>query len=273
MTVRTLLFVPGVRPDRFSKALAAGANAVCIDLEDAVPPADKRRARDAALEALAGVRPPRPALGVRVNPLRSAVGAADLAALAESQARPDFLMLPKAAHAEELAIVSAIIGPRVAPLWPIIESAAGLESVWEIARAPNVAGLLFGGADMAADLGVAVAWEPLSFARAQVVAAAARAGVEALDVPYLDVEDEAGCFGEARRARALGFTGKALIHPRQLGPVASAFAPTPDEVAEARRVLQAFEAAGGGAALLDGKLIEAPVVRAAKRVLAAAEGE
>lgn len=268
MTFRTLLFVPGARPDRFGKALAAGADAVCLDLEDAVPADAKAAARDAALAALAQPRAGGPALGLRVNALRSAFGLQDLAALAASPARPDFLMLPKPAHAEELAILAAALAPA-APLWPIIESAQGLKEAWAIAAAPGVAGVLFGGADMAADLGVSVGWEPLLFARAQIAAAAARAGVEAMDVPFLDVEDEGGCAAEAARARALGYTGKACIHPRQIAPVRAAFAPSEAELAQARRVMAAFKAAGGAAALLDGKLIEAPIVRAATRTLSA----
>lgn len=266
MTFRTLLFVPGARPERFAKALAAGADAVCVDLEDAVPPAGKAAARAAGLEALAQPRSGGPALGLRVNCLRTALGLADLAALAESGARPDFVMIPKPAHGEEISIIASVIGGVA--LWPIIESAAGLEQAWAIASAPGVAGVLFGGVDLAADLGVAVAWEPLFFARGLVAAAAARAGVEAMDVPYIDVEDDAGLEAEGRRARALGFTGKACIHPRQIAFAKSAFTPSGEEIAHALRVLQAFEAADGAAALLDGKLIEAPLVRAAKRTLA-----
>jgi citrate lyase subunit beta/citryl-CoA lyase/(S)-citramalyl-CoA lyase len=272
MTFRSFLFVPGARPDRFAKAFAAGADAVCIDLEDAVPPPEKAAAREATLAALRQDRLARPAVGLRLNALRTPAGVADLAALAASDARPDFVMMPKVAHAEEAAIVAEVLGPDGPPLWPIIESAAGLEQAFAIAAAPRIGGLLFGGADFAADLGVAVEWEPLFLGRATVVAAAARAGVDALDVPYLDVEDDAGCEAEARRSRGLGFTGKACIHPRQLAPVKAAFTPSAAELARARRILEAFDAAGGAAALLDGKLIEAPVVRAATRVLAAEEG-
>jgi len=271
MTYRSLLFVPGARPDRFAKAFAAGADAVCIDLEDAVPPPEKAAARAATLAVLAEDRPTRPAVGLRLNALRTAAGVADLAALALSNARPDFVMMPKVAHAQEAAIIADVLESNGPLIWPIIESAAGLEQAYAIAAAPRIGGVLFGGADFAADLGVAVEWEPLFLGRATVVAAAARAGVEALDVPYLDVEDDAGCEAEARRSRGLGFTGKACIHPRQLGPVKSAFTPTVEERARAQRVLDAFAAAGGAAALLDGKLIEAPVVRAAKRVLAVEE--
>ncbi|MFW5659794.1 MAG: aldolase/citrate lyase family protein, partial [Oceanicaulis sp.] len=126
---------------------------------------------------------------------------------------------------------------------------------------------LFGGGDMAADLGVAMDWEPLLFARSQIVAACAAANVPAIDVPFLDVTDEAGLAHEAERSKALGYAAKACIHPAQITGVHHVFTPSPEDVSHAERVIAALDAAGGGAALLDGKLIEAPIVRRARRVL------
>jgi citrate lyase subunit beta/citryl-CoA lyase/(S)-citramalyl-CoA lyase len=142
MAYRSLLFVPGSRPDRFDKAGGAGADAVCIDLEDAVAPDGKDAARSATVAALDG------RFGVRVNALGSAEGAADLEGLA--RAVPVFVMIPKAASADDVAAVRTTTS---APLWPIVESAEGLYAAWEIAAAPGVQGVLFGGADYAADLG------------------------------------------------------------------------------------------------------------------------
>lgn len=267
--------MPGSRPERFEKALAAGADVVCVDLEDAVPPAGKAAARAAVIEALRAA-PAR--FGVRVNGIRTAAGCADLAALAEAAVQPSFVMVPKVAGPADLEIAGAVLGR---PTLPIVESAEGLRRAWEIAAAPGVLAVLFGGADLAADLGIASSappadwqslWEPLLWARSALVAAAARAGVPLLDVPHLDVRDEAGLRASTRRARALGFHGRACIHPAQIAPVHEALAPAADDVAQAERVLAAFEAAGGGAALLDGRLVEAPVVRAARRTLAAARG-
>lgn len=274
MTWRTLLFAPAIRPDRVAKAqTTAGADAVCVDLEDAVPPPEKPRARTLVLEALAAPRVAGVALGVRINSIRSAWGAADIAAIAEAitsgAARPDFVMVPKPSHAEELAILTDILG-GAAPLWPIIESGRALARAADILSAPGVAGVLFGAADYCADVGAEIAWEPLLPARGIIAAAAAAAGVVAMDSPYFDVEDDAGLAETTRKARAMGFTARACIHPRQAPIVAQALAPTEAEIAHARRVLEAFEAAKGGAALLDGKLVEAPLVRSAQRILAAA---
>jgi citrate lyase beta subunit len=266
---RSILFVPGHRPDRFEKALATGADAVVIDLEDAVPPAEKAAARAAVL-----ARPAAPsgvALGIRMNPLQTPEGIADLAALICAEA-PDFLMLPKTEAAEELRIVHRAFArhPRAPRLVALIESAEGLSRAGAIAAEDGCASLGFGGVDLAADLGCQVAWEPLLMARATLVAAAARSGRGVVDVPFLALDDEAGLAEETRRVQALGFTGKLAIHPRQVATIQSVLTPTPDQVAWARRVIAAFEAAAGGVCVVDGKMVDVPVQRAALRVLARA---
>lgn len=268
MTVRSLLFVPGNRPERFDKALAAPADRVCIDLEDAVAPPDKARARGAAVEAVNRIGSTR--LGVRINGALSEDGALDACAVAAGPRSPAFVMIPKVEAASEVAVVRDRLGAAAPPLWPLIESAEGLRNAWEIAAAPGVAGVLFGGADFAADIGAALAWEPLLYARGLLVAACARAGVELLDVPYLDVRDSEGLLASTERVKLMGFTGRACIHPDQVALVNLAFSPLEAEVERARRVLAAYEQAGGGVALLDGKLVERPVIRAAERVLARA---
>ena len=265
--MRSLLFVPGSRPDRIAKALEAGADAVCVDLEDAVAPGAKDQARKAVLEALsADAR-----FAVRVNALETEWGREDADALGGHARRPDFVMLPKAESAGQIEILSAALGPAGAGgIVPIIESAAGLREAWAICAAPGVKAVLFGGGDMAADLGVAMDFEPLLFARSQVVAACAAASVPAIDVPFLDVKDEAGLVAETRRVQALGYTAKACIHPAQVFPVNEAFTPSKADISQAERVIAALDEAGGGAALLDGKLIEAPIIRRARRVLESA---
>ena len=177
-------------------------------------------------------------------------------------------MLPKAESAGQVEILSAALGPAgEGGIIPIIESAAALPNAYAIAAAPGVKAVLFGGGDMAADLGVAMEFEPLLFARAQVVAACAAANVPAIDVPFLDVKDEAGLLKETERVKALGYTAKACIHPAQVSGVNHVFTPSEDEISHAERVIAALDQAGGGAALLDGKLIEAPIIRRARRVL------
>jgi citrate lyase beta subunit len=273
---RSILFVPGHRPDRFAKALATGADAVVIDLEDAVPPGEKAAARAAAL-----ARPAAPAgvaLGIRMNPLPTSDGIADLAALlaallAAAEA-PDFLMLPKVEAAEELRIVARAFArhARAPQLVALIESAEGLARAGAIAAEPGCAALGFGGVDLAADLGCQVAWEPLLPHRAALVAAAARGGRGVVDVPFLALDDEAGLAEETRRVQALGFTGKLAIHPRQVATIQAVLTPPPEQVAWARRILDAMDQAEGGVCVVDGKMVDAPVARAARRVLARAGG-
>jgi citrate lyase subunit beta/citryl-CoA lyase/(S)-citramalyl-CoA lyase len=263
---RSLLFVPGARPERFDKALAAGADVVCIDLEDAVPPDAKEAARATVVAWAAG----RGDAGVRLNGLRTAAGIADLAAFIASGARPAFFMMPKVSHPQEIAIALEATGGAT-PIWPIVENAEGMARAGDIASEKGVAGILFGGADYSADIGASLDWEPMLFARATLVNACARAGCELLDVPYLDVKDEAGLVDSTRRARAMGFTGRACIHPAQVAGVHAAFTPGAAEIERAERVMAAFAEAKGGAALLDGKLVELPVIRAAERTLGAAK--
>jgi (S)-citramalyl-CoA lyase len=263
---RCILFVPGHRPDRFAKALATGADAVVIDLEDAVPPAEKAAAREAVLARPAP--PPGVALGVRINAVGSALGIADLAALLGG-APPDFVMLPKVESAAELRIVHRALG-GASRLIPQIETAEGLAEAGAIAREGGCAALAFGGADLAADLGCALAWEPMLVHRAGLVAAAARGKVALFDVPFLSLDDEAALVEETRRAQSLGFTGKLAIHPKQVAPIQAVLTPPDEQVAWARRVIEAIEQAAGGVCVVDGKMIDAPVAQSARRVLARA---
>lgn len=261
----TLLFVPGNRPERFAKAQASGADAVCIDLEDAVPEADKDAARTAALAALAA---PGPAPAVRINGLGTRAGLADLLALAASEGLPRLLLIPKAQSAAEVALIRAVLGTRCPALVPLIETAQGLEQAGSIASSAGVAALMFGGGDLAAELGVALAWEPLKTARGLFILACARGGVAAIDVPYTVLDDEAGLMAETRAARELGFTAKAAIHPAQIATIQAILAPTAEEVAEAEEAQQVLAAAAGAAVRFKGRLLEAPLVRRYQRILA-----
>lgn len=266
---RSLLFVPGARPDRFGKAVAAGADAVIIDLEDAVLPADKAQARADTLAWVGAWRGR--GLGLRINSPRTAAGCADLAALAGSGAtsRAEFIMVPKAETGVDLEIVAEALG-RPMPLIAIIESGRSLGNAFEIAGKAS-GGVLFGGADYSASLGADLGdWDAMLPARGLIAAAAAAAGVPAYDVPYLDVKDASGLEVMTRRAKAVGFSGRSCIHPDQAGPVNAVFTPGDAEVAEARAIIAAMQAASGGVALHKGKMIDRPVILAAQRVLAQA---
>ena len=272
---RSFIFSPGLRPDRFPKALASGADIVCVELEDGIAPKDKEAARRNALALFAA---PQADDGVerilRVNSPRSAIGLADLQAILAADRPPPALMLPKVMSPDEVAWLDELLGERGhdTRLQVIIETNAGLEAACEIARAsPRIDALLFGGVDMAAELRCKVAWEPLLHARSRVVHAAAGAGIDAIDVPWLDLEDMEGMRREALLACDLGFSGKGAIHPRQIPIINEVFTPDDTEIAHAKRILAAFEEADTGLVVVDGKLIEKPVLREMQRILSIAE--
>lgn len=264
---RSLLFVPGARPDRFAKAAAAGADGAIIDLEDAVLPADKDKART---DVLAWVNDwSGEGLGIRINSPRSAHGCADIAALAASGilAKLAFIMVPKAETAVDLEIVAEALGSKI-PLIAVMESGRALANVSAIAAKAN-GGVLFGGADYSASLGADLAnWDAMLTARGLITAACAAAGTPAYDVPYLDVKDLPGLEESTGKARLMGFSGRACIHPDQVSSVNAVFTPSEADVAEAQAIIDALNAAGGGAVLHKGKLVDRPIILAAERVLA-----
>lgn len=268
MPIRSLLFVPGTRPERFEKALAAGAHAVVIDLEDAVALDQKAAARNAVCDYLKGYCGPG-RLGVRINSPLTPDGVRDLAALSEIGRAPSLLMIPKVATATEISVAAGALGISAPSIIPIVESATGLKNCWDIASAPHVEAVLFGAIDLAADIGGQPSWEAMLFARSRLATACADAGVELLDVPSIEIDDDAGLREATLKARALGFTGRACIHPRQVPVVNAAFRPSESEIAHARRVIQALDDAKGAAVQLDGKMVELPVIRSARRILAA----
>jgi len=272
---RSFIFCPGTDPAMYPKALASGADIVCVELEDGVGPQHKDAARANMLAIFAE---PQAADGieriVRVNGLRTPDGLADMAAIVGAEHRPPALMLPKVKGPEEVALVAEIFDELgvAMRLQVIIETNAGLEAAHEIARASDrVDSLLFGGVDLAADLRCAYGWEPLLYARSRVVHAAAAAGIDAIDVPWLDLADMDGMREEARRAADLGYTGKGAIHPRQIAALNEVFTPTTAQIEHARRIVAAFAATDSGLVVVDGKLIEKPVLRTMHRILAVAD--
>ena len=284
-----LLFFPGSRPELAAKAVDSGAEVVCADLEDAVAPEEKPRAREAVLELIRELRRPE-VLAIRINHPTSPPGRADLAALADLPpgARPRILVPKVSAPSELQAVVDALggddhggdgTGDPVSSadgpcrLVPVVETARGLAAVEAIAGEERVDGLLFGALDLGAELGCDGSWESLLYARSRCVAAAAGASVPLLDTPHVALDDDEDLELAATRARRLGFTGKAAIHPRQVPVVQRAFRPGPEEVEHARRVVKAAESAGGGVFLLDGSMVDGPVVEGARRVLRRAGAE
>lgn len=273
---RSFIFTPGDRPDMFPKALGSGADIVCVELEDGVAPKDKDRAREHAI-ALFGDLPKDgdTECVVRINCLRTQFGLADVRAVLAADTPPPAVMLPKVDTPDEVAWLDDLLGERGhdgVRFHVIVETNRGLEAAHEIARSSRrIDALFFGGVDMAADLRCRNSWEALLYARSRTVHAAAGAGVDVLDVPYLDLGDMEGMEREARLARELGFGGKGCVHPRQIPALNSVFTPDAETVRQARRVIAAFDEADTGLVVLDNRLIEEPVLREMRRIVAIAE--
>lgn len=259
---RALLFVPAIRPDRIDKALASGADAVIVDLEDAVAPADKDAAREAARQWLATSSQ---RVVLRINGMDTPWYVDDLA-LCRSPG-VSHVMLPKAESiGEELVAVCASGDRRVLPL---IETARGFDRMASLAAAGCVERLVFGNLDFRVDLGIDGDGEELQYFRSHMVLVSRLEGVAPpLDGVTPDIQDAALVAQDAQRARRTGMGGKLCIHPKQVQPVLDAWRPTVAEIEWARRVVAAFAEARGGAVAVDGKMVDRPVILKAERILA-----
>lgn len=276
MRLRSLLFVPGDRPERFGKAAASGADAIILDLEDSVAPSRKGEARAAVSDYLAG---PRPVVTiVRVNPLDSGLAEFDLAAILT--ARPDAVMLPKAEGAASVARLHMMMGEAAVPILPIAsETAAAVFELGSYAQvAQNLIGLTWGAEDLPAAIGASSSREedgrytaPYEMVRALTLFGAHAAGVAAIETVYPAIKDMDGLAAYAARGRRDGFTGMMAIHPAQVPVINAAFTPSTAEIEHARAIVDAFaENPDMGAFQLDGKMIDAPHLKQAQRILALA---
>jgi len=284
--MRSMLFVPGDRPERFAKAVASGADAVIFDLEDAVVPERRAAARVEIARYLAGVERPVP-LWVRINPVTTDDALLDLAAVIDG--RPDGIMLPKARDGADVERASHWLeafearagleqgGVGLIPL--ISESAGAVLNAASFTRLPaRVRGLTWGAEDLAADIGALGNRSAdgefeftYAYARSMCLLAAAAAGVAAIDTVDTEIRDGAAIERRARDSRRHGFAGKMAIHPAQVAPIHAAFSPSAAEVEWAGRVLAAFSASpGAGAVSLDGRMLDRPHILQAERILAAA---
>ena len=271
---RSFIFTPGLRPDMFPKALASGVDMVCIELEDGIAPKDKDEAREKTLKLFSkkqkndGVE-----RLVRINSLREAFGIADIQAILATNTPPPALMIPKVRNPDEIVLLDNLLTEKGhdTRLHIIIETNEGLEAAFEIAHSSTrIDSMLFGGIDMAAELRCNLSWEPLLYARSRCVHAAASAGLDIIDVPYLDLKDPSGMRCEAEQAKSIGFSGKGSIHPKQIKALNEVFTPNKDEISRARRIINTYEAADTGLVVIDGKLIEKPVMREMYRIEAIA---
>jgi citrate lyase subunit beta / citryl-CoA lyase len=265
MIRRSYLFVPGNRPDRFEKARQSGADAVILDLEDAVQSDHKDLARQAVAAWLEPARP----VYVRINGTGTPWFERDL----EVVGLPGVLgvVLPKAEHPEQVAQVAAHLSDE-AQVLPLLETALGVWNARVLAEAPRVERLAFGSVDFQLDTGISGEQEELLYARSRLVLASRVASIlPPLDGVTMALDDLSRLREDVARARRLGFGGKLCIHPRQVETINQGFAPTEAERAWARRVLEAAEATGAGALRLDGELIDRPVIERARSILAQAD--
>ena len=272
---RSFIFVPGLRPEMYPKALKSGVDMVCVELEDGIAPKDKSEARRAALALFETPQADDNVERIlRINSVRERFGIEDLSAILNSKSPPPAIMMPKVRTADEVVLVDQLLGEaqHLTRIHVIIETNEGLEAAHEIARASTrIDALFFGAIDMAPELRCDLSWENLLYARSRVVHAAASAGLDVIDVPHLDLDDMEGMRIAAEQARALGFAGKGSIHPKQIPILNEVFTPSPEKIARARRVIAEFEAADTGLVVIDGKLIEKPALREMYRIVAIAD--
>ncbi|MBI4494532.1 MAG: CoA ester lyase [Chloroflexi bacterium] len=284
MLLRSLLFVPANRERFVAKVATLRPDAVILDLEDSIPADQKEAARSQARAALAHLAEAPFSRLIRVNSLASGLARADIRAVACPHL--DGIVLPKAESAEQLREANMLLAQAEARaglslghvrLIPILETVRGVLRAEALAAAgPRIVAVVFGAEDYTLDVGGIRTREGLEvlYARAHVVAAARAARVAVIDTPWTDLADQDGLWQEARLARQLGFSGKLCIHPSQIEPIHRAFTPTAEEVEAARRVVEtADEAArqGRGSVALDGRMLDAPIVGQARRLLAQAE--
>ena len=269
---RSFIFCPGNRPDMIPKAIKSGADMVCIDLEDAIIPEHKSLSRIETVKAFEDIDYPKGVETlIRINDVNSEDGKKDIDLILNANNTASGLMLPKIQTIEEIITLENKIKEKNKELnlHIIIETNQGLENAWSIAHSSSlIKSLLFGGVDMSADLGCNGDWFSLLYARSRVVHAAAGAGIDSIDVPFLDLEDMEGMNIEAQKSKNLGFSGKGSIHPKQIEQLNKVFTPSEEEIAYANKVIKAFNNASDGLVVVDGKLIEKPVLRTALKTIA-----
>jgi (S)-citramalyl-CoA lyase len=267
---RSTLFVGALALDALPAALASGADIVCIDLEDAVPPDRKDEARAATLHAVKDLAiPPAVQLIARVNALTAFEGPVDLRAMLVEAPAISGVLLPKVESAEEVRWAGAIAeqSGRDVDLYAIVETAEGLEQCASVARAhPLLHALFFGGFDMSTALGCAMAWEPLLYARSRVVHAGALGGIEVIDSPYPDVSNVEGLRASCEQVKALGMGGKCAKHASQVPTIRESFTPSAAEIERARRIIGMFRQDPTRPLVYEGKLVELPAIKKLERL-------
>ena len=267
LSLKSWLFTPATKADRFGRAAEVRADALIIDLEDAVALSDKQKARTAALQYLEQPAEGRLPCALRINAPVTRTGIEDLHSLLASSAAPDYIVLPKCDSPGFVSMLRVLLdqAAKETGIIAIIESAKGVEALPDIVKSDaRPVALLFGSADMEADLGAKTGWEPLLYIRSRVVQVAASAGIVAVDSPFFDIADLEGLKRETMAARDLGFHGKAAIHPKQIPAINEVFTPSTDEVAKARQILAVNQQGVGS---VDHQMVDEAVARKARLTL------
>jgi citrate lyase beta subunit len=276
---RALLYMPGDDRHKIEKAITLGVDCICMDMEDGVAVNKKAEARGTIARALQELEFGKSEKLARINAVGSGLEREDLSAVLPH--RPDGIVIPKTEELRQIEWASEMIeAAELRNGWPIgsirvlvdVETARGILNLKEIASHPRLDALIFGGEDYAASVGATRTPQAIEllYAREATVAAAAAYGLQALDIVTIDFKDQDGLRVESEFGAQLGFTGKQIIHPAQVGLVQAAFTPSPDAIAHARRIVETFEASqakGAGAYALDGKMIDRPLLKNAEKVL------
>lgn len=280
---RALLYMPGDDLHKIRKATTLGVDCICMDMEDGVAFNRKAAARDMIVQALNTLDFGRSERLARINPVGSGMETVELNAVLP--AHPDGIVIPKVENGDQIRWASSLIaGVERQYAWTIgeiiliaiVESALGIINLREIASAdPRLRSLIFGAEDLAGDIGAqrTAGAEEVFYARSALVTHAAAFNLQAIDLVHIDFKDTEGLILESKQGARMGYTGKQIIHPNQVIPVQEAFTPDDESIANALHIMEAYAAhqqAGRGAFALDGKMIDAPIVKAAERIIARA---
>jgi (S)-citramalyl-CoA lyase len=266
-SLKSLLFTPATKSDRFARAAEVHADGLIIDLEDAVAPSAKEEARAAALRYLEEIPAEHLPCGLRINSPDTRFGLDDLQALLISSANPDYLILPKCNSSALIGLIGNLLreAKKTTQIIALIESATAVRALEEIVSGEvKPAALIFGAADMAADLGAETAWEPLLWVRSRIIQGAAVANIPVFDSPYFDIADVNGLRRETKASALLGFQGKCAIHPAQIAIINEVLTPNEQQIAEARQILVVNRQGVGS---VGGQMVDEAVARKARLVL------
>ncbi|MBX9745011.1 MAG: CoA ester lyase [Chlamydiales bacterium] len=268
---RSLLFTPAIYPDRFEKSYECGSDGIIVDMEDGVGLLQKDTARKNLQPYFSKKTHPHFVRALRINSLSTPQCLSDLQAMIEMNIIPDILILPKVQSSEQILVIDELFSGTI-PLMAFLESPKGIANAREIAlSSPRLVALAFGVGDYAASLHASSDWDTMSFARAQLVQATAEASIDALDGPYFDIDNPVGLAQEIEKSVRFGFAGKLAIHPSQISAINQGFSPTREAIEKATQIVRAMEASHGGACIVDGKMVDQPILISAKQIVARAE--